>query len=233
MMNGNLIYEISDLTARYGNLTAIQGISLGFNFGESVGIFGHNGCGKSTLIKSLVGAIEDVDGSIKFMDKEIIAGDVPYNILHGIGMVPQTNNVFPTLAVEQCLKIAGLRNKYKAIEEVYNLFPFLKERRFQKAGSMSGGEQQILAVAMSLMTNPKILLLDEPTAGLSPKASKSVLGALEDINKRLKTTIVIIEQNVLTTLDLVERAIILRNGKIVFDDKSEVLKKSTNLWSYF
>ena len=198
-----------------------------------MGIFGHNGCGKSTLIKSLVGAIEDVDGSIKFMDKEIIAGDVPYNILNGIGMVPQTNNVFPTLAVEQCLKIAGLRNKYKAIEEVYNLFPFLKERRFQKAGSMSGGEQQILAVAMSLMTNPKILLLDEPTAGLSPKASKSVLRALEDINKRLKTTIVIIEQNVLTTLDLVERAIILRNGKIVFDDKSEVLKKSTNLWSYF
>jgi|TARA_B110000467_G_scaffold164690_1_gene195059 branched-chain amino acid transport system ATP-binding protein len=232
-MKENIIYEISDLTARYGNLTAIQGISLEFYLGESVGIFGHNGCGKSTLIKSLVGAIEDVDGSIKFMEKEIIPGDVSSNILHGIGMVPQTSNVFPTLAVEQCLKIAGLRNKYKAIDEIYNLFPLLKERKLQKAGSMSGGEQQILAVAMSLMTSPKIILLDEPTAGLSPKASRTVLEALDDINKRLKTTIVVIEQNVLTTLDLVERAIILRNGRVVFDDKSEVLKSSKDLWSYF
>ena len=98
---------------------------------------------------------------------------------------------------------------------------------------MSGGEQQILAVAMSLMTSPKIILLDEPTAGLSPKASRTVLEALDDINKRLKTTIVVIEQNVLTTLDLVERAIILRNGRVVFDDKSEVLKSSKDLWSYF
>jgi branched-chain amino acid transport system ATP-binding protein len=232
-MKENIIYEISDLTAKYGNLTAIQGISLEFYLGESVGIFGHNGCGKSTLIKSLVGAIEDVDGSIKFMEKEIIPGDVSSNILHGIGMVPQTSNVFPTLAVEQCLKIAGLRNKYKAIDEIYNLFPLLKERKLQKAGSMSGGEQQILAVAMSLMTSPKIILLDEPTAGLSPKASRTVLEALDDINKRLKTTIVVIEQNVLTTLDLVERAIILRNGRVVFDDKSEVLKSSKDLWSYF
>jgi branched-chain amino acid transport system ATP-binding protein len=232
-MKENIIYEISDLTARYGNLTAIQGISLEFYLGESVGIFGHNGCGKSTLIKSLVGAIEDVDGSIKFMEKEIIPGDVSSNILHGIGMVPQTSNVFPTLAVEQCLKIAGLRNKYQAIDEIYNLFPLLKERKLQKAGSMSGGEQQILAVAMSLMTSPKIILLDEPTAGLSPKASRTVLEALDDINKRLKTTIVVIEQNVLTTLDLVERAIILRNGRVVFDDKSEVLKSSKDLWSYF
>ena len=148
-------------------------------------------------------------------------------------MVPQTSNVFPTLAVEQCLKIAGLRNKYQAIDEIYNLFPLLKERKLQKAGSMSGGEQQILAVAMSLMTSPKIILLDEPTAGLSPKASRTVLEALDDINKRLKTTIVVIEQNVLTTLDLVERAIILRNGRVVFDDKSEVLKSSKDLWSYF
>jgi len=232
-MKENIIYEISDLTARYGNLTAIQGISLEFYLGESVGIFGHNGCGKSTLIKSLVGAIEDVDGSIKFMEKEIIPGDVSSNILHGIGMVPQTSNVFPTLAVEQCLKIAGLRNKYQAIDEIYNLFPLLKERKLQKAGSMSGGEQQILAVAMSLMTSPKIILLDEPTAGLSPKASRTVLEALDDINKRLKTTIVVIEQNVLTTLDLVERAIILRNGRVVFDDKSEVLESSKDLWSYF
>ena len=232
-MKENIIYEISDLTAKYGNLTAIQGISLEFYLGESVGIFGHNGCGKSTLIKSLVGAIEDVDGSIKFMKKEIIPGDVSSNILHGIGMVPQTSNVFPTLAVEQCLKIAGLRNKYQAIDEIYNLFPLLKERKLQKAGSMSGGEQQILAVAMSLMTSPKIILLDEPTAGLSPKASRTVLEALDDINKRLKTTIVVIEQNVLTTLDLVERAIILRNGRVVFDDKSEVLKSSKDLWSYF
>jgi branched-chain amino acid transport system ATP-binding protein len=232
-MNSNVIYDISNLTARYGNLTAIQEITLKFNFGESVGIFGHNGCGKSTLIKSLVGAIEDVDGSIKFMDQDIVSGDVPSNILLGIGMVPQTNNVFPTLAVEQCLKIAGLRNKYEAIGEIYDLFPLLKERRLQKAGSMSGGEQQILAVAMSLMTNPKIILLDEPTAGLAPKASRKVLGALDDINKRLKTTIIIIEQNVLTTLDLVERAIILRNGRVVFDDRSEVLKNSKDLWSYF
>jgi len=232
-MNNSSIYSVSNLTARYGNLIAIQDINLTFNSGESVGIFGHNGCGKSTLIKCLVGAIEEVDGTVRFFGKDIISGNVSANILYGIGMVPQTNNVFPNLSVEQCLKIAGLREKSAPLEDIYSLFPILKERKIQKAGSMSGGEQQILAVAMSLMAKPKIILLDEPTAGLSPTASKNVLKCLEDINKRLKTTIIIIEQNVLTTLDIVERSIILRSGRVVFDDKSEILKNSQNLWDYF
>jgi branched-chain amino acid transport system ATP-binding protein len=231
--NKNIMLSVSELNAYYGSLKALQGINIEFFTGECVGIFGHNGCGKSTLLNCLIGAVEETEGSIKFNDTKIIPGSIPRNILLGIGMVPQVNNVFPNLSVEQCLKIAGIQRQSASLQEVYEIFPILKDRRVQYAGSMSGGEQQILAVAMSLMTKPKVMLLDEPTAGLSPIAAENVLGSLKDINQNFGTTIIIVEQNVLLALKIVQRGIILRAGQVVFDNDSSILKDASNLWEYF
>jgi branched-chain amino acid transport system ATP-binding protein len=155
------------------------------------------------------------------------------NVRLGIGVVPQSRNVFPSLSVERCLRVAGLREGNTNLDIVLEMLPALKERRRQRAGLMSGGEQQMLAVGMALMTRPKALLLDEPTAGLSPVAAKSVMESLRAINERLSTTIIVVEQNVLTALDLVERAIVLRSGQIVFDGRSSDLRRKEDLWSWF
>ena len=148
-------------------------------------------------------------------------------------MVPQSRNVFPSLTVERCLRIAGMRANNGAFEEVYEILPILKERRRQRSGLMSGGEQQMVAIGMALMTKPKALLLDEPTAGLSPVAARNALACLRAINERMGTTIIIVEQNILTTLEMVERAVVLRSGKVVFDGNSSDLARKEDLWSHF
>ena len=148
-------------------------------------------------------------------------------------IVPQSRNVFPSLTVERCLRIAGMRAGNEVFEEVYEILPLLKERRRQRAGLMSGGEQQMVAIGMALMSKPKAILLDEPTAGLSPVAARNALDCLRTINERMGTTIVIVEQNILTTLEMVQRAIVLRSGEIVFDGQSHDLARKEDLWSRF
>jgi branched-chain amino acid transport system ATP-binding protein len=226
-------FSIDNLTASYGALVAVRGVSLAFAAGGRAGIFGHNGSGKSTLLKCLFGGVKAISGAVWFESSSIEPGLVHRNVRLGIGVVPQSRNVFPSLSVERCLRIAGLRESNTNLDTVFEMFPVLKERRRQRAGLMSGGEQQMLAVGMALMTRPKALLLDEPTAGLSPVAAKSVLESLRAINERLSTTIIVVEQNVLTTLDMVERAIVLRSGQIVFDGRSSDLRRKEDLWSWF
>ena len=151
--------------ASYGPLVAVRDVSLSVRGGTRVGIFGHNGSGKSTLLKCLIGGVKAVSGTVHFGDALIRPGFVHLNVRLGISMVPQSRNVFPSLTVERCLRIAGMRANNGAFEEVYEILPILKERRRQRSGLMSGGEQQMVAIGMALMTKPKALLLDEPTAG--------------------------------------------------------------------
>jgi len=226
-------FSIDNLTASYGALVAVRGVSLDFAAGCRAGIFGHNGSGKSTLLKCLFGGVKTISGAVRFENSAIEPGLVHRNVRLGIGVVPQSRNVFPSLSVERCLRIAGLREDNANLDTVFEMLPVLKERRRQRAGLMSGGEQQMLAVGMALMTHPKALLLDEPTAGLSPVAAKSVLESVQAINERLSTTIIVVEQNVLTALDIVERAIVLRSGQIVFDGRSNDLRRKEDLWSWF
>lgn len=235
------LFEVSGLTARYGTLTAVDDVSLSFAAGRRVGIFGHNGSGKSTLLKSLIGAIDDVSGSVRFAGHPIEPGATHRNVQHGIGFVPQSRNVFPSLAVEQCLRIAGMRTSRMAgmqtgsqtIDAVFEIFPILRERREQRAGSMSGGQQQMLAVGMALMRQPKAILLDEPTAGLSPVVAQTVLRSLVTINEKLGAAVILVEQNVLAALEIVERAIVLKTGKLALDTEASALKNKADLWRYF
>lgn len=225
--------EFRNVSARYGKLTALTEVSLSVADGERVAIFGHNGAGKTTLLKCAVGGLENVDGEVTCAGHRIEPGAVYRNTRLGIGFVPQGHNVFKNLGVERNLRIAGLLHDESYIDRIYELFPALAERRMQLAGSLSGGQQQMLALGMALMTQPKILLLDEPMSGLAPIIVENVLATLQRINQATKAAIVMVEQNVKMTLPAVERAVILKAGRLVWHGLSEELARKEDLWAWF
>ena len=225
--------EFRNVSARYGKLTALADISLSVPDGARVAIFGHNGAGKTTLLKCAVGALDGMEGEVSFAGRRIEPGAVYRNTRHGIGFVPQGHNVFKNLPVERNLRIAGLLHDEAYIDRIYELFPALAERRGQLAGSLSGGQQQMLALGMALMTQPRILLLDEPMSGLAPIIVENVLASLKQINESMKTAIVMVEQNVKATLPVVDRAVILKAGRLVWDGSSEELSRKEDLWTWF
>jgi branched-chain amino acid transport system ATP-binding protein len=225
--------DVSNLEARYGALTVLSGVSLALPEGAKLGIFGHNGAGKTTLLKCLMGAHRRSAGVIRWGGANLPVGDVPGVVSMGIAFVPQGHNVFPNLSVEQNLRIAGLKFGLAFLPEVFRLFPVLDGRRAQRAGSMSGGEQQMLALGMALMTRPKWLLLDEPCTGLAPVIVRNVMDRLRDINARFGTGLIVVEQNVPATLKLVDRALILKSGTAVYDGTAADLAAHQDLWKWF
>ena len=226
------MFHVSDLVAGYDGNTVLHGIALAIGTDERVGIFGHNGSGKSTLLRCLIGDVPQMTGSVRFAEAPILPGAVARNVAHGIGFVPQSNNVFAGLTVEHCLRIAGLESK-RPTADIFDTFPALAPRRRQRAGSLSGGERQMLAVGMALMTRPKILLLDEPTAGLAPLRAQEVLANLAHISRSQGTGVIVIEQNVLPALAVVDRAVVLRGGRVVYDGGTAKLQREQDLWELF
>jgi len=225
--------EYRNVSARYGKLLALTGVSFTVADGERVAVFGHNGAGKTTLLKCAVGALPAIDGEVRYGGVPIEPGAVYRNTRLGIGFVPQGHNVFKNLPVDRNLRIAGMLHDPGFVHRVYELFPVLKERHAQIAGSLSGGQQQMLALGMALMTQPKMLLLDEPATGLAPVIVENVLASLLKINETMKTAIVIVEQNVRATLPVVDRAVILKSGRTVWDGGSRELAANADLWAWF
>jgi len=225
--------EVHALEARYGALAVLREVSLTLPGGAKLGVFGHNGAGKTTLLKCLMGAHANFSGSVRWAGVDMVKGDVPGAVAKGIAFVPQGHNVFPTLSVQQNLRIAGLKRGLAFLPEIFALFPVLDGRRAQRAGSMSGGEQQMLALAMALMTRPKWLLLDEPSTGLAPVIVRNVMDCLRDINARLGTGLIVVEQNVPAALKLVDRALILKSGAVVYDGTAPDLAAHQDLWTWF
>ena len=225
--------EFRGVSARYGKLTALADISFSVAAGERVAVFGHNGAGKTTLLKCAVGGVAGMGGEVLCGGMPVEAGAVHRNTRLGLGLVPQGHNVFKNLSVERNLRIAGLLHDGSFISQVYVMFPMLAERRAQLAGSLSGGQQQMLALGMALMTQPKMLLLDEPMSGLAPVIVENVLASLLKINQDSKVAIVIVEQNVKMTLPAVERAVILKAGRLVWDGTSAELAGKEDLWAWF
>jgi branched-chain amino acid transport system ATP-binding protein len=224
---------IDNLSASYGPLTALSGITLKLAPAARVGIFGHNGAGKTTLLKCIVGAHAPSAGTVTFEGAPIAAGNVAATVRSGIAYVPQGHNVFPNLSVEQNLTISGLLFDPAFSKHIYQLFPILNARRRQAAGSMSGGEQQMLALGMALMTKPKWLLLDEPSTGLAPVIVRNVMRRLADINQRMGVGLVMVEQNVPATLKVVDQTLILRSGQVAFQGSAAELSGNTDLWKWF
>jgi branched-chain amino acid transport system ATP-binding protein len=228
-----MMLQVHNLTAGYGPLTVLSGVSLSLADGARLGIFGHNGAGKTTLLRCIVGAVRPRAGKVELDGVDTGVATIAENVRRGIAFVPQGHNVFPNLSVEQNLSIAGLLFDPAFVTQIYDLFPVLAERRQQRAGSMSGGEQQMLALGMALMTRPKWLLLDEPSTGLAPVIVRNVMRRLGEINERMGVGLIVVEQNVPATLKMVEQTLILRSGQIVFQGSAQELSGNADLWKWF
>ena len=223
------ILKIVNLSVSYGNIKALKGISLEIEEGEVVSLIGANGAGKTTTLQTISGLLPIGDGDIFFEDKSI-KKEKSYKITRkGIAQVPEGRRVFKGLSVEDNLKMGAISLKVSPedlkseLDKIYKLFPVLKERKKQKAGTLSGGEQQMLAMGRALLTNPKVLLLDEPSMGLSPLFVDKIFDTIR-ILKEQGRTILLVEQNANLALDISDRAYVLETGKIVKEGRAADLK---------
>jgi branched-chain amino acid transport system ATP-binding protein len=227
------LLEVSDVRTFYGNIEALKGISLTVDEGEVVTLIGSNGAGKSTTLRSISGLTPPREGSIKFEGTEI--GEVPPQeiVQRGISLSPEGRHVFPRMSVRENLDLgAYLRKDRDGIENdrerVYSLFPRLKERERQKGGTMSGGEQQMLAIGRALMANPRLLLLDEPSMGIAPILVERIYETIAEINRQ-GTTILLVEQNANYALDVSKRGYVLETGKVALEDQSSALRSNPDV----
>jgi branched-chain amino acid transport system ATP-binding protein len=222
-----MLMRIEKVKVSYGGVQALLGVSLDVQEGEVVGILGGNGAGKTTLVNTICGFISPAGGDIWFKERKI-NGLPPHAIVKlGIIQVPEGRGTFSTLSVLENLKIGAYLQKSgeaieKSLEQVYQIFPVLKERKNQSGGSLSGGEQQMLAIGRGLMATPRLLLMDEPTLGLSPLLRKEVIRVTQEINQG-GTSIILVEQNARLTLRVSHRAVVLQNGQVVMQGNSQVL----------
>ena len=222
--------EVDSIECRYGRIKAIDGISLRVEEGEIVTLIGANGAGKTTTLRTISGLIHPVKGSVRFAGADITKLTPDLIVRAGIGHSPEGRRVFARMTVRENLELGAFTRRSKTeiasdTERILATFPRLKERLNQKAGTMSGGEQQMLAIGRALMSRPKLLLLDEPSLGLSPLLVQTIFGVIKEINAT-GTTILLIEQNARQALQVASRVYVLEVGKIVHEDSSANLMAS-------
>jgi len=222
--------EVNNIHAYYGNIHALKGISLTVEQGEIVTLIGANGAGKSTTLRTVCGLLKPLEGYVRF-DGEDLTPYKPHEIIFkGMSLVPEGRRIFARLTVSENLEMGAFTRKQgpqiaKDLELVFNLFPRLKERRNQVGGTLSGGEQQMLATARALMAHPRLLLMDEPSMGLAPVLVEAIFETIIQINKE-GTTILLVEQNALMALSVASRGYIMQTGEIVLTDSAANLQKN-------
>jgi branched-chain amino acid transport system ATP-binding protein len=224
------LLEVKDIHTYYGNIEALKGITVEVDEGECVTLIGSNGAGKSTTLRSISGLTPPRQGSIRFKDREITETPPQDIVSMGVAQSPEGRHVFPRMTVHENLLLgAYLRRDQSEItsdlERVFELFPRLKERERQKGGTMSGGEQQMLAIGRALMARPTLLLLDEPSMGIAPILVERIYETIAEINRQ-GTTILLVEQNANFALDVSARAYVLETGKVALHDKSAALREN-------
>ena len=225
--------KVNDLVVSYGGIEALKGISLEVPDGKIVTLIGANGAGKSTLLRSIIGLVKPDSGSITYEEKELIGLNSQQIVENGITLVPEGRRVFPNLTVLENLQIgAYLRNDKEGIEKdirwIYDLFPRLEERSWQMAGTLSGGEQQMLAVGRALMSRPKVLMMDEPSLGLAPLIIKDIFNIIQEINRQ-GMTILLIEQNANMALKIADIAYVLETGRITMTGSGKELLENPEI----
>jgi branched-chain amino acid transport system ATP-binding protein len=220
------LLELKEVSAYYGQIRALAGISLRVEVGEIVTLIGSNGAGKTTTLKSICGQVK-TSGQILFDGKDI--SNLPPHAIAALGIahVPEGRRIFPRLTVKENLEMGAFSVKDKQeveqrMERVFNYFPRIKERLHQKGGTMSGGEQQMLAIGRALMMKPKILLLDEPSMGLAPVIVDQIFEIIQELNKE-GITILLVEQNAFQALQIAHRGYVIQTGKIILEDKADAL----------
>jgi branched-chain amino acid transport system ATP-binding protein len=224
------LLEVTDIHTFYGNIEALKGVTVEVEEGECVTLIGSNGAGKSTTLRSVSGLTPPRQGSIRFNGREITETPPQDIVAMGVAQSPEGRHVFPRMTVNENLLLgAYLRRDHAEIasdlERVYDLFPRLKERERQKGGTMSGGEQQMLAIGRALMARPTLLLLDEPSMGIAPILVERIYETIAEINRQ-GTTILLVEQNANFALDVSSRGYVLETGRVALADKSDALREN-------
>lgn len=230
-MSGDKLMEVIDLSVSYGPIQALKGVSLSVNKGEIVALLGANGAGKTTLLQTISGLLKPTDGSIIYQGVNIAGMEAEKVVEKHLVHVPEHRQVFSTMTVLDNLylgafhhrKKSKMSNIEKSIEKVFELFPILKDRKDQLGGTMSGGQQQMLAIARGVMSEPELLLLDEPSLGLAPLIAKDVLELVRNLRAEFGTTVLLIEQNVTASLKVADRGYVISHGEIVKSGNSKDL----------
>ena len=224
------LLEVDRIHTFYGHIHAVKGISLQVNAGEIVTLIGSNGAGKSTTLKTISGLLKPRQGRV-LLNGEEISRLAPHKVVaRGIGQAPEGRRIFPRMTVLENLEMGAFHRKDRDgvaqdLDRVFTLFPRLKERRSQLGGTLSGGEQQMLAIGRALMARPRVLLLDEPSMGLAPVLVEQIFAIIQDINRQ-GTTILLVEQNALMALSVAQRGYVLQTGEVILHDTAEKLQQN-------
>ncbi len=235
-MSENKVFKLKNIETGYRGVQVLWGINIDVGREEIVAVLGPNGAGKTTLMKVAMGFLKVWRGSINLLGRDITKLPTYERVKLGITLVPEGRNLFPNMTVEENLMMGAYmynvkkdRRVAEMLEIIYNLFPILRERRSQKAGTLSGGQQQMLAIGRALMTNPKILLLDEPTLGLAPKLASEVLNTVAKLRDELKLSILLVEEKVLLATSIADRIYLMNQGRIEYEFLKEDLTKEEEI----
>jgi branched-chain amino acid transport system ATP-binding protein len=233
-----MLLELKNLQSGYAKIVVLHGVSMFIHAGEIVGLIGHNGAGKTTMLRSIYGLLRPCGGAVIYMNQDITYQLPAANIDRGLYLIPQDRFIFDDLTVKENLEMSSFTLKDRSnilsmTETVYELFPKLRERIDQFAGTLSGGERRILSLAMGFLKQPKLLMLDEPSGGLSPIAVQHVAGIIRDINRDLGTSVLLVAQNVKTASKLSKRMYVMKAGRIILEETGEKLLQRKEWWDLF
>lgn len=237
-VSDDAVLQLLNVESAYGPIKAIRGVSLQVRRGEIATVLGSNGAGKTTILKTISGIIDPRKGSITFKGESITAKDPAFIVQSGLCHVPEGREVFPLLSIRDNLLMGAFTRSdrdgvARDLETVFGYFPILRERATQDAGLLSGGQQQMLAISRALMANPDLMLLDEPSLGLSPKLTKEIFEIVVKINRDRGTTILLVEQNANMALNAADYGYVLENGRIVMEDTCANLREKDDIKEFY
>jgi branched-chain amino acid transport system ATP-binding protein len=237
-MGAQTLLKLANVESAYGPIRAIRGVSLEVAQGEIATVLGSNGAGKTTILKTISGIIDPRRGSIEFKGEAIAAQDPAAIVQKGLSHVPEGREVFPLLSVRDNLVMGAYTRKdrdqvARDIETVFGYFPILKERAAQNAGLLSGGQQQMLSISRAIMAAPELILLDEPSLGLSPRLTKEIFEIIVRINRERGTSMLLVEQNANMALNAADFGYVLENGRIVMEDTCAVLREKDDIKEFY
>ncbi len=232
------ILRLANVESAYGPIKAIRGVSLQVGQGQIATVLGSNGAGKTTILKTISGILDPTRGTVEFAGQDITARDPSLIVQQGLSHVPEGREVFPLLSVHDNLMMGAYTRHdrdgvARDLESVFGYFPILRERRMQDAGLLSGGQQQMLAIARAIMAAPKMILLDEPSLGLSPRLTQEIFEIVVRINRERGTTLLLVEQNANLALNVADHGYVLENGRIVMDDSCERLREKDDIKEFY
>jgi branched-chain amino acid transport system ATP-binding protein len=235
---GGPVLVVDGLAAGYSRRPVVHGVSLSVNAGEIVSVLGHNGAGKTTTLKALFGLLRPLDGQVLFQGSDVSGASPAQHVRLGMSYVPAEKFVFPNLSVAVNLRLAALqersnRTRESRLRRVYDMFPLLEERHDQLAGTFSGGQQRILSVGMTLMSDPQLMLFDEPSLGVSPAIMQQILASLRRLADERGCAVVLVEQNVGHALREADRVYVMRSGRVLLEESAEAMRQREHYWDLF